>query len=86
MIFFLYFLKNQRPTSRFAISVNSKIGNSVQRNYIKRKMKEWFRLKQLTLDGHVDLWVSIKQRFDQDSAPAVARLFEEALLKVSGQK
>ncbi|MEI6613778.1 MAG: ribonuclease P protein component [Chrysiogenales bacterium] len=82
MIFFLYFLKNSRPGSRFAISVNRKIGNSVQRNFIKRKMKEWFRLNRFLLDDSYDLWISIKKKFDRCSAAQAENLFLDALLKI----
>jgi ribonuclease P protein component len=82
MIFFLYFLKNSRPGSRFAISVNRKIGNSVQRNYIKRKMKEWFRLNRFLLDDSYDLWVSVKKKFARDDAAQAESLFLDALVKI----
>ena len=82
MIFFLYFLKNGRPASRFAISVNRKIGNSVERNFIKRKMKEWFRLNSFLLEPPHDVWVSIKKSFDRESAPGVEGLFLDALAKI----
>jgi ribonuclease P protein component len=78
----LYFLKNDRQASRFAISVNRKIGNSVQRNYIKRKMKEWFRLNRFLLAEPCDLWVSMKNRFDGGNAPRVEGLFLDALIKI----
>jgi len=83
MIFFLYFLKNNRPSSRFAISVNRKIGNSVQRNFIKRKMKEWFRLNRFVLDDSYDLWVSMKNRFDRRSAAQAESLFLDALIGIN---
>ena len=82
MIFFLYFLKNCRPSSRFAISVNRKIGNSVQRNFIKRKMKEWFRLNRFLLDDSYDLWISVKKRFDRCGAAQAENLFLDALIKI----
>ena len=82
MIFFLYFLKNNRPVSRFAISVNRKIGNSVERNFIKRKMKEWFRLNGFLLEQPHDVWVSIKKGFDRESAAGVEGLFLDALIKI----
>ena len=82
MIFFLYFLKNGRPASRFAISVNRKIGNSVERNFIKRKMKEWFRLNSFLLEPPHDVWVSIKKRFDRGSAAGVEGLFLDALTRI----
>jgi ribonuclease P protein component len=78
----LYFLKNDRPASRFAVSVNRKIGNSVERNYIKRKMKEWFRLNRSLLAEPCDLWVSMKNKFDRGNAAQVADLFLDALVKI----
>ena len=83
MIFFLYFLKNGRPVSRFAISVNRKIGNSVQRNYIKRRMKEWFRLNSSLLAEPHDVWVSMKKGFGRRDAALVERLFLDALVKAA---
>lgn len=82
MIFFLYFLRNGRPASRFAISVNRKIGNSVERNYIKRKMKEWFRLNSFLLEQPHDIWVSIKKGFDRENAAGVEGLFLDALARI----
>ncbi len=82
MIFFLYFLRNDRPASRFAISVNRKIGNSVQRNFIKRKMKEWFRLNSFLLEQPYDVWVSMKKNFDRGNAALAERLFLDALIKI----
>ncbi len=82
MIFFLYFLRNDRQTSRFAISVNRKIGNSVRRNFIKRKMKEWFRLNSFLLGQPHDVWVSMKRGFDRGNAAQVEGLFLDALTKI----
>jgi len=78
----LYFLKNGRPASRFAISVNRKIGNSVQRNFIKRKMKEWFRMNRFLLAEPYDLWVSMKNQFERSNADQVEGLFLDALTKI----
>ncbi len=83
MIFFLYALKNNLPYSRFAVSVSGKIGNSTRRNYIKRKMKEWFRLYQSRLDQPHDLWVSVKRSFDRSQAEPIGQLFQAALDKIS---
>jgi len=83
VIFFLYFVKNGRPTSRFAISVNRKIGNSVQRNFIKRKMKEWFRLNRFLLTESYDLWISMKKKFDRGDAAQAEAQFLDALVKIT---
>lgn len=81
----MYYLKNGRPDSRFAVSVNRKIGNSVQRNYIKRKMKEWFRLNSFRLEPPHDLWASIKKSFDRGEAARVEGLFIETLARMRRQ-
>lgn len=78
----MYFLRNGRPASRFAVSVNRKIGNSVRRNYIKRRMKEWFRLNGSLLQPPHDLWVSVKKPFDRGSAAQVEELFLDALARI----
>jgi ribonuclease P protein component len=83
MIFFLYFLKNDLPYHRFAISVNKKIDNSVRRNFIKRKMREFFRLNQNMVAGKFDFWVVMKNGFDQTNCEEVEQLFKNALIKIS---
>ena len=86
MIFFLYFLKNDLTYHRFAISINRKIGNSVKRNYIKRKIKECFRLNQYLIDTKYDLWVIIKKSFGKENAFKVEQLFIDSLIKINYMK
>lgn len=75
-------MKNNRPESRFAVSVNRKVGNAVQRNFIKRKMKEWFRLNRFVLAERFDLWVSMKKPFGRGDATQAEALFLDALHKI----
>ncbi len=81
----MYSLRNDRAFHRFAVSVSGKIGNSVQRNYIKRRMKEMFRLHQGNLAGGFDLWVSIKRPFDRQNAAQVETLFVDALKRLAAR-
>jgi ribonuclease P protein component len=81
----LYVLKNGLPYHRFAVSVNGKIGNSVQRNYIKRRMKEMFRLHQNRLAGGFDLWASLKRPFNRSNAAEVEKIFDDALARLAKQ-
>ncbi len=85
MIFFLYFLRNDFPYHRFAISVNKKIDNAVHRNYIKRRMKELFRLNQHLVTSRHDLWIVVKKKFDQSNMPEIERLFVDALIRIEYQ-
>jgi ribonuclease P protein component len=82
-VFFLYYVRNEFPYHRFAISVNRKIGKAVERNYIKRKMKELFRLKQNMVKNKFDFWVVMKKRFDNTHSDEIERLFTGALMKIS---
>jgi len=80
-------LKNQYPFHRFAVSVNRKIGNAVQRNYIKRKMRELFRLNQgLVASGQkYDFWVVIKKRFGKEDARQIDRIFIDSLNRIGSR-
>ncbi|MBN2344920.1 MAG: ribonuclease P protein component [Candidatus Aminicenantes bacterium] len=75
-------MRSGRPHSRFAVSVNRKIGGAVQRNYIKRKMKEWFRLNKSLIEQPHDLWISVKKPFGREHAARVERLFLDALVRI----
>ncbi len=79
-------MKNEYDYHRFAISVNRKIGNSVQRNFIKRKMKELFRLNRHRVTENHDLWIVMKSRFNKENAKEVREaegLFTYAMKKMN---
>ena len=81
----MYFLKNTLPYSRFAISISGKVGNSVQRNYMKRRMKDLFRYSQQQLLQSYDLWISVKKSFTHADAAKMESLFLAALDKINSQ-
>jgi len=83
--FFLYFLRNDYKYHRFAISVNRKIDKAVQRNYIKRRMKELFRLNRQIIDNHYDVWIIMKNSFTKEDSPRIEHLYIQALKKISSQ-
>jgi ribonuclease P protein component len=82
MIFFLYFSKNELPYHRFAISVSKKIDKAVQRNYIKRVMRESFRKNRHLVEPGHDLWIVMKKKFSQENRSRVVRLFLNALIEI----
>jgi ribonuclease P protein component len=79
----LHYLPNPFPYSRFAVSASAKIGKAVQRNYIKRKMTECFRMNQHLLPRGYDLWISVKKAFDRESGGKAEELFLAALAHIA---
>jgi ribonuclease P protein component len=70
-------------THRFGISVKRKIGNSVERNYIKRRMREIFRLNQHQIVNHFDIWLVMKKPFYRENADQIEYHFLKILHKIN---
>lgn len=51
----LYIMKNDLGYNRVGYSITKKVGNSVVRNKIRRRMKEIYRLNFQELEGSYDL-------------------------------
>jgi len=75
----LYILPGLQPHSRFAVSVNRKVGGAVTRNRLKRMYKEWFRAGRGLVPAPVDAWISVRKSFSPAEADRVQTLFFEAL-------
>ena len=53
-------LANDLQWSRLGLTISKKIGNAVKRNYIKRRLREYFRLHKECLSGSFDIIVTAK--------------------------
>jgi len=77
-------LPNDLPYSRFGFTVNSRIGNAVQRNRIKRRLREIMRLQQDTLQPGWDIVLIARQPIRSadyhEMETACARLLRRAQL------
>jgi ribonuclease P protein component len=73
-------LGNNLSWSRLGITVGKKIGNSVQRNHIKRRIREYFRLHKALLPASSDIVFTAKTGADRllyaGIASEIDRLFD----------
>jgi len=60
--FIAYFLPGQHDQSRLGITVTKKVGQAVERNRIKRLVREFFRLNRRCLSGRWDINVIAKRQ------------------------
>ncbi|MBM3971223.1 MAG: ribonuclease P protein component [Planctomycetes bacterium] len=84
----LIVLPNGRPASRLGLAVSKRSGNSVQRNQLKRLLREAFRLSQADLPTGLDLVVQPRTeapiKFDV-LRQSLASLASRAVKKLAGK-
>ena len=59
--FVLYILENSLPHNRLGITVSRKIGKSVMRSRIKRRLREIFRTNKILISPPADLVINVKR-------------------------
>lgn len=70
--------------ARLGLSVSKKVGNAVQRNSIKRRLREVFRSKVPDIEGEMDFVISARSAAADASYDELAEEFERALRKLNG--
>lgn len=78
-VFFSYFLRNGLPINRLGLTVSRKIGKTVVRNRIKRRLKEIFRLHKHQLVPPCDIVINARR----SASLASYQLLEEEFLKAT---
>lgn len=71
--FVLFGMPTDLPTTRIGLTVTRKIGNAVQRNLIKRRLREVFRRKRGALVPSFDIVINARPTVLQCSLPALER-------------
>jgi ribonuclease P protein component len=71
----VYTAPNECGFSRLGISVSKTCGNAVERNRIKRLVREAFRLNQHKIPSGYDYLVLIKKKIDQPSYGEIKKAF-----------
>jgi len=59
--FIVVLLKKEKGPTRLGLTVSKKVGGAVQRNRVKRLLREFFRLNYCKFDSHVDISIIAKK-------------------------
>lgn len=70
--------------ARLGLSVSKKVGNAVQRNSIKRRLREIFRSKSPDIEEATDFVISARPAAADASYDDLKEEFEKALRKLNG--
>lgn len=77
--FILLWLENDSNMSRLGLTVSKKVGNSVQRNRVKRLIREFFRTQPYLFSKPVDFSVVAKKGAAELSLSEILSELEQAL-------
>lgn len=69
-------LANQSGQTRVGLTVSNKVGNSVVRNRIRRRLRELYRKRQQSLPKGIDLVVIARNSAAEADFAALSRAFE----------
>ena len=58
---------------RLGVTVSRKVGNAVERNHVKRRIREWFRIQHHTLAPDIDVVVIARRGAATRGGPAIAQ-------------
>jgi ribonuclease P protein component len=82
--FIAYFLPAQHHQSRLGVTVTKKVGQAVERNRIKRLVREYFRLNRHCLSGKWDINVIAKRQSAGITSEKAFRSLQNIFERISG--
>jgi len=81
--FIAYFLPAQHNRSRLGVTVTKKVGQAVERNRIKRLVREYFRLNRHALSGKWDINIIAKWQSAGIDSERAARSLQNIFDRIS---
>ncbi|MBW2337046.1 MAG: ribonuclease P protein component [Deltaproteobacteria bacterium] len=82
--FIAYFLHAQYNRSRLGVTVTKKVGQAVERNRIKRLVREFFRLNRHCLSGNWDISIIAKRQSAEITSEMAHRSLQNIFDRISG--
>ena len=82
--FIVFFAPAQHSRSRLGITVTKKVGKAVQRNRIKRIVREFFRLNRHYLSANWDINIIAKRHIAGIASEQAYRSLQNILKRISG--
>ena len=76
-------LPNQLGRTRLGLTVSNKVGNSVLRNKIRRRLRELYRKRQLTLPKGLDLVVIARTSAALADFASLTRAFDRVVVELA---
>ncbi len=68
--FIVYIMPNRLGFSRLGVSISARAGNAVERNRLKRLLREFFRINRATIPVVADIHITVKRGAGAQSASA----------------
>jgi ribonuclease P protein component len=81
--FIAYFLSAQHNRSRLGVTVTKKVGQAVERNRIKRLVREFFRLNRHCLSGNWDISIIVKRQSAEITSEMAHRSLQNIFDRIS---
>lgn len=79
----VYYRYNQTTCPRLGLIASKKVASlAVQRNYMRRVLREFFRRQQSKL-GNVDIVIRIQKSFNRREYPAIEQEFDSLMAKLA---
>ena len=82
--FIAYFSHEQYNRSRLGVTVTKKVGQAVERNRLKRLVREFFRLNRHCLSGNWDISIIVKRQSAEITSEMVHRSLQDIFDRIAG--